>query len=333
MATEAAAEVTVKRTAHGQGQESVQEGQQSQEDKGVSTAGGWFSWVKSQVRSSASFVVRARLKRHIQQSEALAQDLAAGVTAESDRLSRNLKGLLDLATQDDESDDEGEERDLTSLQSTTQDAQPNRQPEAEEEADDDVSSGFEEGTLLYKLDTLAEQAESYIGNLSLGLSEQVTTFLKKAVVIVPPIEGQEPRRELRQVPVDRTAALVAVMRASQATYMTDYGSDSVTQQVQDRYKAFESTFEVEKVKDQVVAALREASELVDLHASLGKKRFPILIVPHSSYVYETVPAQLSYNTFWTRYFFRLSEIQLEEETRKQVLQSASLLFFSRCVVY
>ena len=206
-----------------------------------------------------------------QQSEALAQDLAAGVSAESDRLSRNLKGLLDLATQDDASVEEGDEP--STMQSTTEVTTQTNNRQSETEDDDDVSSGFEEGTLLYKLDTLAEQAESYIGNLSIGLSEQVTTFLKKAVVIVPPTPGQEQRRELQKVPVDRTAALVAVMRASPAPYMTDYGSDSVPQHVQDRYKAFESTFDVEKVKDQVVAALREASELVDLHASLGN---PIL---------------------------------------------------------
>ena len=49
MATESAAEVTVKRTANGQqGQEEIESAQKSHTQNNNS-AGGWFSWVKSQV--------------------------------------------------------------------------------------------------------------------------------------------------------------------------------------------------------------------------------------------------------------------------------------------
>ena len=71
-------------------------------------------------------------------------------------------------------------------------------------------------------------------------------------------------------------------------------------------------FDLESKQQEIAKMLREDVEQAELFKSL-------------------VPSQLSFETFWLRYFFKLSEIELEEETRIKVLQSKHMILVIYCV--
>ena len=151
-------------------------------------------------------------------------------------------------------------------------ARPTRHDQNDDKDDDEESSGFEEGTLLHTLDTMAEKAESYLGKLGSGLTTGVSSLLEKAVTILPP-DSDSPVKRPNRIPKDRVAALKALARATEATYSTDYSalnpSLGVTQEVAERFTAYKSQFDVESKQQDIASLLRDEPEVTRLLTLLG----------------------------------------------------------------
>lgn len=74
--------------------------------------------------------------------------------------------------------------------------------------------------------------------------------------------------------------------------------------------------------EQTAKLLKEVTPLYELYSSLGKPVSQKVMLPQSSFPLrcKTVPATLSKEDFWSRYFFRAHQIKHEEERRKALIQ-------------
>ncbi|KAJ3174333.1 hypothetical protein HDU88_000301 [Geranomyces variabilis] len=156
------------------------------------------------------------------------------------------------------------------------------------------------GAKLAKLDDFADKADE----LLLKFGSGVSSFLSNAVTIIPgQIAGAEKQTPAkapvakRNIIFNRKTALVTSLRTDAATYATPATDDA-------RFQSFAAAFVVgDKEKAQIAKILEETPEVRDILQRL-------------------VPSEISYATFWQRYFFRVSELEREEETRKQLLAKA-----------
>lgn len=163
------------------------------------------------------------------------------------------------------------------------DVDPRNVPREELEIEDDENSEFEPGTLMHKLDTMAEKAENYLEFLATGLSTQVSQLIEKAVVILPPELKSGPR----EISADRKSARVAAMRALPATYLTDYAqpdpnSSPSKSGIAQRYGEFISTFDVEREKEQIARLLRDDPNMSQLLTSFGIYYYLLTSSPESA---------------------------------------------------
>ncbi|KAI8910048.1 hypothetical protein DFJ77DRAFT_114795 [Powellomyces hirtus] len=151
------------------------------------------------------------------------------------------------------------------------------------------------------LDDLADQADE----LLLKLGSGVSNFLSAAVTIIPGQITSTPGTKQkdakppakRNIIFNRKTALITSLRADAATYV-DPSADP-------RFKTFAATWDLgDKETAQIAKILDETPEMRVVLERL-------------------VPNEISYTTFWQRYFFRVAELEREEETRKQLLASAA----------
>ncbi|KAJ3159792.1 hypothetical protein HDU86_001444 [Geranomyces michiganensis] len=156
------------------------------------------------------------------------------------------------------------------------------------------------GAKLAKLDDFADKADE----LLLKFGSGVSSFLSNAVTIIPGQSAGTGKEALEKAPVakrniifNRKTALVTALRTDAATYAAPAIDDA-------RFQTFAAAFEIgDKEKAQIAKILEETPEVRDILQRL-------------------VPSEISYATFWQRYFFRVSELEREEETRKQLLAKA-----------
>ena len=128
---------------------------------------------------------------------------------------------------------------------------------------EDDDTPYEEGTLMYKLDSMAEKAENYIESVAIGIAKNVKGLVQNVVVV-------EPTKEKGTVSANRFSALIAAMQVNPATYTTDYRSSTLSEESRIAYEAFVKDFQVDEKKEEMAGLLRDNSEFYDLYQILGK---------------------------------------------------------------
>ncbi|KAJ0397179.1 hypothetical protein P43SY_005106 [Pythium insidiosum] len=106
----------------------------------------------------------------------------------------------------------------------------------------------------------------------------------------------------------KAQSIVATVQDEAATLLHAIGTartgpvDEILYEEIDDYKAFTETFQIDTHTDEISRILEEDDEIRDLHEQM-------------------VPVQLSYEEFWSRYYFRAHQeeerVRREEEKRKQ----------------
>ncbi|KAJ8296198.1 putative UTP--glucose-1-phosphate uridylyltransferase [Rhodotorula toruloides] len=150
-------------------------------------------------------------------------------------------------------------------------------------------------------------------------SAEVGKLAKDAVKVVPPTTAggagaaATGRTSLEGAAMNRRDLLLYKLRTDPAVFVLDPAqppADSTTPDLREPFASYLSAlassggFDSPSFRSQVGAELQEAGE------------------PLRKTLDEVVPAQLSEEAFWTRYFFRKARIEEEEERRKKVLQVA-----------
>ncbi|KAL5037730.1 BSD domain-containing protein 1 [Batrachochytrium dendrobatidis] len=193
----------------------------------------------------------------------------------------------------------------------------------------DFTEAAEEG-LLDKLDAIAEQAENYVGHrlteLGSGLANGFSSLLGTVTHAAPDsasLGRSTHSSTLNPIPpahlkYDRVQEMVDEMAKDPSTYTTDprdlvqvkshlassklLTSDSETYAM--RFAQFESTFDRISKAGQIAVLMSNRS--------------------HVKHYYDTiVPRVVSDSDFWTRYYFRVSEIEREDAARRQLLDHAA----------
>ncbi|KAI8826616.1 uncharacterized protein EV422DRAFT_562677 [Fimicolochytrium jonesii] len=181
-----------------------------------------------------------------------------------------------------------------------------------QDADDDDGGGEGEGVGLKeigaRLDKMADVADEFLLKIGGG----VAGFLSSAVTIIPGIveddEGKKGKTKAgagakKNIIFNRKSALVAALRTDITTFSAD-PAKSTDKQLASRFESYKQTFSLPNHESQITKVLEETAET-------------------KTYLDELVPADLSYPDFWLRYFFRVAEVDREEETRKQLLANAA----------
>ncbi|KAJ3007625.1 hypothetical protein HKX48_009011 [Thoreauomyces humboldtii] len=264
----------------------------------ASSWGGWVDAVKKQ-----SEAVVDVYKRDISEFVAV---VASESSSQMDKITHSIKDSITEITSpsDDSARGEGGEDAATPVRLSTGVSLGDMSiSTATPEGDD----GPEEhgGNIVAKLDEMADRADEFLLSIGSGLS----SFLSNAVTIIPGLDGSttsptKPIKEpitKRNIIFNRKTALITSLRTDDTTY-ADPGSDD--QQLAARFNEFRADFSLQDKQSQNEILLLETPEMRTVMDRL-------------------VPKDISYADFWTRYYFRVTELEREEETRKKLMSAAS----------
>ncbi|KAJ3326428.1 hypothetical protein HDU76_012932 [Blyttiomyces sp. JEL0837] len=153
------------------------------------------------------------------------------------------------------------------------------------------------------LEALADKAENFLEKMGNGLG----SFLSNVVTISAP--GTNPVIS-RKIVYDRKSAAIAAIRLDMETYLKDPALfiDSKVPSERDmaeRFQEFQLQFDISKVSAKIARIVDDDKDFEKLLSRL-------------------VPSQVSHEQFWQRYFFKVAEIDREEETRKRLMNDATL---------
>ncbi|KAI9331343.1 hypothetical protein BDR26DRAFT_870352 [Obelidium mucronatum] len=164
---------------------------------------------------------------------------------------------------------------------------------------------------VHKIEELADTAEDFLESVETG----VWNFMSSAISTSMGVLGGGTGTKAAVVPkaniiFDRKTATILALRRDATTYTVDPSalleSSSISdKELAERFKSFKGSFEISTYATQITRLLDEDSEV---RAVLSK----------------TVPSAITYDEFWTRYFFRVQEVDREEEARKKLMSDANL---------
>ncbi|KAJ3197403.1 hypothetical protein HK101_003829 [Irineochytrium annulatum] len=156
-----------------------------------------------------------------------------------------------------------------------------------------------------KFEELADRAEGMLDKFGTGL----TTFLSNAVHIAPPESGPA-RASQRKIIYDRKSAAVAAVRKDTSTFLRD-PLTLITSAVPserdsaERFMVYRLGFNLSEHSATIARVLDDDSDFDKL-------------------LQRIVPSQVTAEDFWLRYFYRVSEVEREEETRKRLMMESNL---------
>ncbi len=165
---------------------------------------------------------------------------------------------------------------------------------------------------------VADKMAQYSKSLNVSNARGKLTNLLSNAVSLKPSEEEVKRRQQqasKKMVYDRKQALVLGLRANSTTFLSDpsistelksTGSprssvDIMDVQVAHRFITFARKFNIAEHAGQISRMLNEDDDLKRTMRRL-------------------VPSKVDYETFWLRYFFRVSEIDVEEERRRQLVK-------------
>ncbi|KAJ3031651.1 UNVERIFIED_CONTAM: BSD domain-containing protein 1 [Siphonaria sp. JEL0065] len=166
---------------------------------------------------------------------------------------------------------------------------------------------------VHKIEEFADTAEDFLESVENG----VWNFMSNAISMVPTNLGIGGGGAKAVVPkaniiFDRKTATILALRRDAATYTSDPSAlptstspSTSEKELSERYTAFKASFEISTFSAKIARLLDEDSEVRGLMTKI-------------------VPSSISYEEFWTRYFFRVQEVDREEEARKKLISNADL---------
>lgn len=137
------------------------------------------------------------------------------------------------------------------------------------------------------------------GELVSKWGTQLGGLLSSAVAVVPPKEPVAPRK---RIIYDRKEARLEELRMDPATYTTDPRTDMTDPTLPNRFEEFADGFRIPEQAGHISRLLAEKTEIKEI---LGR----------------LVPSEIPYDVFWQRFFFRVEELEREEERRRTLVQN------------
>ncbi|KAJ3068241.1 BSD domain-containing protein 1 [Podochytrium sp. JEL0797] len=156
--------------------------------------------------------------------------------------------------------------------------------------------------LLHNAEHLADKAEDFLESVE----NNVWSFVSSAIMGVK----QKPSTPKQNIIFDRKTATILAMRHNESTYTLDpsilpASPSTAESDLAQRFRNFADKFEISIYSTQIARLLDEDEKVRSIMA-------------------KCVPSSTTYDEFWTRYFFRVQEVDREEEARRNLLSDASL---------
>ncbi|KAJ3096159.1 hypothetical protein HK100_005635 [Physocladia obscura] len=169
------------------------------------------------------------------------------------------------------------------------------------------------------IEELADQAEDFLESVETGVWNLMSNAIFTASSMIPSdiISGGAAKKTSSvlkgSIIFDRKTAAVIALRHTESTYLKDPSQMSPSENISSmaekdhaqRFFAFKIFFEISAHEVQISQLLNDDTEIRALLAKL-------------------VPSAISYDEFWLRYFFRVSEVDREEEARKKLMNDVDL---------
>ncbi|KAJ3391626.1 BSD domain-containing protein 1 [Entophlyctis sp. JEL0112] len=162
-----------------------------------------------------------------------------------------------------------------------------------------------------RIEKLADRAEDFLESVETGVWNFVSSAISNASSLLPTDivmrsgSAGTTKSVKSNIIYDRKTATIMSLRHAQSTYIEDplnitpSGSPAAIEKAK-RYADFKDTFQISLYSTQISRLFDEDVEMRALLTQL-------------------VPSSLTYEEFWLRYFFQISELEREEETRKKLI--------------
>ncbi|KAJ3239719.1 BSD domain-containing protein 1 [Chytriomyces hyalinus] len=160
---------------------------------------------------------------------------------------------------------------------------------------------------VHKIEALADKAEDFLESVEKG----VWGFMSSAISMIPSATGAASKTVPNKSSIifDRRTATILSLRHAESTYILDPSKPTSTAtselDLAQRYTEYKNRFDITHYSGQIARIFEDDHEVRALLTKI-------------------VPSKVNYDEFWMRYFFRVSEVDREEEARKRLMNDADL---------
>ncbi|KAJ3254272.1 BSD domain-containing protein 1 [Chytriomyces hyalinus] len=160
---------------------------------------------------------------------------------------------------------------------------------------------------VHKIEALADKAEDFLESVEKG----VWGFMSSAISMIPSATGTSSKTVPNKSSIifDRRTATILSLRHAESTYILDPSKPTSTAtselDLAQRYNEYKNRFDITHYSGQIARIFEDDHEVRALLTKI-------------------VPRKVNYDEFWMRYFFRVSEVDREEEARKRLMNDADL---------
>ncbi|KAJ3339188.1 BSD domain-containing protein 1 [Entophlyctis luteolus] len=165
-----------------------------------------------------------------------------------------------------------------------------------------------------RIENLADRAEDFLESVETGMWNFMSSAISNATSLIPTDLGMRSgssgtaKGMKSNIIFDRKTATIISLRHSESTYLEDpaniHSSSPFAKLEQaKRYVVFKDAFEISLYSTEIARLFDDDIEMRGILTKL-------------------VPSSLTYDEFWLRYFFQISEVEREEEARKKLMNDA-----------
>ncbi|KAJ3412018.1 BSD domain-containing protein 1 [Chytridiales sp. JEL 0842] len=161
-----------------------------------------------------------------------------------------------------------------------------------------------------KLEALADTAEDYLEKGLSDLTSGISSFFSQAISITPAESDAQAPPLKRNIILDRKSAAVAQVQKDASTFLHDPLSElnspiASKKEAAIRYKHFRHSFIISNYSGKIARMINDDR---DLNRMMDR----------------IVPGEVPLTEFWARYFFKVSEVEREEDARKKLMSEANM---------
>ncbi|GMM33870.1 Dos2 protein [Saccharomycopsis crataegensis] len=268
--------------------------------------------------SFSGWVTKVKLPESFVETQRKLETLAGDVVAQGKKFAEkgseqleNLSKQLNESTIDNDHHDDTQDRDQPVDEENQKQKQATKKNEGPKKMLELLSSAT--NSYLDDLDHELEQVEKF----SLGYANKLGTLIKKNILEDNDDEtisdqaiheanrgdlGDDEAEILFNVPENSKTTIYATRTDGQLQALHTSQDLYITNAVDSDYAEFAKGFKIDEKTNDIAEVLKKHPELQNLMASL-------------------VPTKISYQEFWTRYYFMYGQILKQEAARKKLLQN------------
>ncbi|ORY38647.1 hypothetical protein BCR33DRAFT_720657 [Rhizoclosmatium globosum] len=166
---------------------------------------------------------------------------------------------------------------------------------------------------VQQIENIADKAEDFLESVETGVWNFLGSAMSKVSLDVMSLGGTSTgvaKQGKANIIFDRKTATILALRHNAETFTVNptllpSNASPAMKDVAEQYIAFATAFEISVYSTQIARLLDEDAEVRTLMSKI-------------------VPSTVSYEEFWTRYFFRVQQVDREEEARKKLMNDATL---------